>query len=140
MQVRSDSRVTDEQQQTPAWNNPTPPDGAPLSEGETPAGTEPPPTKHLSRRMVLLVAGIGVSGASAIGAGAYAFYESQSANQNSPVQGNPGGRPSGGTSRMPRGDRSGMRTGARPSGAPSGGFPPGGRGGNASGMPTDQPT
>lgn len=95
----------------------------------------------MSRRMVLLIAGIGVSGAAALGAGAYAFFESQTTQQGNTNQSNPGRRmPGGYGSGMPRGDRSGMPSGGRPSGAPSGGFPPRGPGGDASGMPTDQPT
>ncbi len=143
--VRFDSRVTDEQQQT-SWTNPATPESAPLSVSETPNGTEPPPTKRFSRRMVLLLAGIGVSGAAALGTGAYAYYESQSNNQNGTTQGNPGGQaPQGYGSGMPRRNRSGMPSGARPSGvrpsgARTGGFPSGAPGGNASGLPTDQPT
>lgn len=143
--------MTDEQQNTTAWTNPDVPADAPLATSETPAGTEPPTTKHMSRRMVLLLAGIGVSGAAALGAGAYAFYESQSTGQGNTTQSNPGGQmPGGYGSGMPRGNRSGMPRGARPSGAPSGGFPSGGfpsggfpsggPGGGAPGMPTDQPT
>ena len=143
--------MTDEQQNTSSSTDPATPENAPLSVSETPNGTEPPPTKRFSRRMVLLLAGIGVSGAAALGAGAYGFYESQSNNQNGTTQGNPGGQaPQGYGSGMPRGNRSGMPSGARPSGARpsgarpsgarSGGFPSGRPGGNASGIPTGQPT
>ena len=117
------------------------PGSAPLSVSETPGGTERPPTKRLSRRMVLLLAGIGVSGAAALGTGAYAFYESQPNNQNGSTQGNPAGQaPQGYRSGMPRGNRSGMPNGTRPSGARSRAFPPGAPGGNASGVPSAQPT
>jgi hypothetical protein len=97
----------------------------------------------MSRRMVLLWAGLGVSGAAALGAGAFAVYASQSNNSG---QGNPGQMPQGGPGGvMPSGGRSGRRSGF-PSGARPSGFPSGGTrrsrdaSGMPSGMPTDQPT
>ncbi len=124
--------------------NPAMPDPAPPAVAESPIGADPVPATKLSRRMVLLLAGIGVSGAAALGTGAWAFYESQTSNGNSPTQGSPGGQvPGAYGSRMPRGNRSGMPTGARPSGFPSGLRSRGaGRRGSAipSGIPTDQPT
>jgi hypothetical protein len=134
-------RVTDDQQPTTASTNPDVPADAPPATSMAPTATEPQTTKRMSRRMVLLLAGIGVSGAAAIGAGAYSFYESQSAGQGDSTQTNPGGQmPGGYGSAMPRGNRSGMPSGARPSGVPSGGFSSRGRRGNASVRPTDQPT
>ncbi len=134
----SDARVTDEQQPTQAWSNHHIPANEQPLESETPTGSEPPPSRGTSRRMVLLWAGLGVSGAAALGAGAFAVYASQSNKQDDTTQGDPG--------RMPGGDQSGMPRGNRPSGAPSGGFPSGGTrparnaSGMPSGMPTDQPT
>src|SRR5450759_3107050 len=126
----SHGRVTDEQQPNPASSNP------PEPENENPSGNEPPTPAGPSRRMVLLWAGLGVSGAAALGAGAFAVYASQSNTSNDSSQGDPGQEPSGGRS----GRRSGFPSGTRPSGFPSGARPSRDASGMPSGMPTDQAT
>ncbi len=138
MRARCHGVVTDDQQPTFAHVNPATPDPAPVA--QAPIGADPVPATKLSRRMVLLLAGIGVSGAAALGTGAWAFVESQTSNGSSPTQVGPGGQAPGAYgSGMPRGNRPGMPTGARPSGFRSRGA---GRRGSAmpSGIPTDQPS
>jgi len=129
----SDSRVPDAQQPTPAGSNPPVPENEPPLVSEAPTGTEPLPPHGPSRRMVLLWAGLGVSGVAALGAGAFAIYASQTNKQDNTTRDSQGEMPQGGPSGMPRRDR--------PSGAPSG-FPSGrsGPGRRGSGMPSAQPT
>ena len=135
--TRSDYPVSDEHQPTAASSNPSTPGSEPLSAHPSPAASEPPTTTGVSRRTLLISTCAGVVGGAALGAGAVAFYTSQTSKQNGPTQSGPGGQfPQGNGSRIPR-DRSGMPSGARPSG---GAFPSGGPGGYPSGMPTDQPT
>jgi hypothetical protein len=135
--MRSDGRVTDEQQPDPISSDSPTPDGDAPHEAAT-------ATPGVSRRKMLLWGGAGLVGVAAIGAGAgvVAYYASQNTQPKNTTQGGPGGQmPQGYGSRMPRGDRSGMPSGARPSGARTrGAFPSGGPGGGASGAPTAQPT